>query len=321
VELAEAVGWENAHPVIYAGVPDIAVGPRWHSSYEMAGEVAWIQLAEEPERQRSSIAPTPDLLPERRLLANEVPLTAAESAMLIQALRNAPEPAYIEAISALLLAGKSARQIVDVCQVAAAQCVLETGDPRNFSMSQHCYEYTNTLGWFYDRFDHAHRLRLLYVAGSFINQCSRWLRATPGNATADTTPLREAADLSAAQILQRLDDAMVRRVPAESVSWVRAYQAAGHPAAPLMRILALGAAKQGNDTHNQELGLCFVEDYEKSTARNRDLLLQACAHHTAGHIKYGDSLEPYRRFADAFGIDATQATRGDADPAEALLDD
>jgi len=39
-----------------------------------------------------------------------------------------------------------------------------------------------------------------------------------------------------------------------------------------------------------------------------------CAHHTAGHIKYGDSLEPYRRFAEAFDIDATGDTQGDADP-------
>ena len=30
------VGWDNAHSVLYAGVPDIAVGPRWYSTYEMA---------------------------------------------------------------------------------------------------------------------------------------------------------------------------------------------------------------------------------------------------------------------------------------------
>ncbi|MGI8926434.1 MAG: hypothetical protein ACR2HN_07275, partial [Tepidiformaceae bacterium] len=259
VELGEAVGWENAHAVIYAGVPDIAVGPRWYSAYEMAGEVAWIQLAEESERQRSSIGPTPMLPPERRLLANETPLTRAEGDMLFYALTRAPEPAYIEAISALLLAGKDARQLVDVIQLAAAQLVLETGDPLNFSMTQHCYEYSNTLGWFYDRFDHPHRLKLLYVAGSFLNQAANWLRATPRNGEENTTPPREAASLSQGQLLQRLDEAMVRRSPGESVAFVRAYLAAGHGRGPLVRALALGAAKQGNDTHNQELGLCFLE--------------------------------------------------------------
>jgi hypothetical protein len=36
IELGDAVGWESAHHILYAAVPDIAVGPRWHSSYEMA---------------------------------------------------------------------------------------------------------------------------------------------------------------------------------------------------------------------------------------------------------------------------------------------
>ncbi len=321
VELAEAVGWENAHSIVYAGVPDIAVGPRWYSNYEMAGEVAWLRLSEETERQRSSISPSPERPPERRFLANEAPLAPAEADMLFYALTRAPEPAYIEAITALLLAGKSARKIVEVCQVAAAQLVLETGDPRNFSMSQHCYEYTNTLGWFYDRFDHPHRLKLLYVAGSFISQCAHWLRSTPGNAEANTAPPREASGLSQHHLVERLDDAMVRRNPTESVAWVRAYLDAGYDRGPLVRTLALGAAKQGNDTHNQELGLCFLEDHAQTTARKRDLLLMACAHHTAGHMKYGDSLEPYRRFAEAFDISSQQQTRGDADPSEALIDD
>src|SRR6266851_5725190 len=39
VELARTVGWEQAGPVLYAGVPDMAVGPRWYSTYEMAANV------------------------------------------------------------------------------------------------------------------------------------------------------------------------------------------------------------------------------------------------------------------------------------------
>ncbi len=36
VEIGNAIGWENAHHVLYAGALDIAVGPRWYSTYEMA---------------------------------------------------------------------------------------------------------------------------------------------------------------------------------------------------------------------------------------------------------------------------------------------
>ena len=68
--------------------------------------------------------------------------------------------------------------------------------------------------------------------------------------------------------------------------------------------LALGALKQGNDPHNQEIALCMLEDYLHSTAADRDTLLLACAQHTPGHMKYGDPQESYRRFTEAFGIAA-----------------
>ena len=67
-----------------------------------------------------------------------------------------------------------------------------------------------------------------------------------------------------------------------------------------MRTLALAAVKEGNDPHNQEIGLCLLEDYGHSTAADRETLLLACAHHTAGHQKFGDPLDCYRKFTEAF---------------------
>ena len=64
------------------------------------------------------------------------------------------------------------------------------------------------------------------------------------------------------------------------------------------------ACKLGNDPHNQELGLCLLEDYLHSTAPGREQLLLAASKHTAGHRKYGDPLEAYKRFAEAMGVDA-----------------
>jgi hypothetical protein len=69
-----------------------------------------------------------------------------------------------------------------------------------------------------------------------------------------------------------------------------------------VRTLAIGAAKAGNDPHNQELGTCLLDDYEHSTAAERDRLLLASAKHTAGHRKYGSHLDAWRRYADAFGL-------------------
>ena len=305
VELGEAIGWDQAHDVLYAGVLDIAVGPRWHAAYEMACQVSWTHLAEEHDQPASSLSPSPTLPGERRLWDNRLPLTEHEATELIQALTQAHEPAYIDAITSLLLAGKAPRQIIEVLQVAAAQILLETGSPQNFAMPQHCYEYVNTLRRFYDNFAHPHRLKLLYVAGSFINQCAHWVQETPGNGEADTRVPAGARSLSQEAILTRLDEALITLKPAESVAWTRAYLEGdeGHyDRQTLVQLLALDAVKHGNDPHNQEIGLCLLEDYFHSTATDRERLLLACAQHTAGHVKYGDSLKPYRRFMEACSV-------------------
>jgi hypothetical protein len=301
IELGDAIGWDDAHDVVYAGALDLAVGPRWYSAYEMACQVTWIHLADDEHRNQSSLEPSPAVVCEERLLANKEPLTSGEAADLVRALTEAREPVWIEAITALLLNGRDPRRILDTMQVAIADVILATGSGANFSMPQHCFQYSNTLRWFLDAFDHPHRLKLLYVAGSFVDQAAHWVRVTPGNGVADTRPPRGSGSMSAGEILERLDAAQVAMKPAESVAWTRAYLAGGHDRAPLVRTLALCALKHGNDTHNQEIALCLLEDYRRNPHGDRERLLLACAQHTAGHQKYGDTLEPYRRYLEAIG--------------------
>jgi hypothetical protein len=265
----------------------------------MACQVAWVFLAEDESKPKSSMEPSPKRLVESRLLANALPLTPADAERLQRAILDEPEPAYIHELNRLLLAGADPRQILDAIQVAAARVVLLVGQPGNFSMPHHGFEYTNTLKWFYDTFEHPHRLKLLYVAGSFINQASHWTRNTPGNGVADTRPPASAGGLSADAVLERLDAAQTALKMEESVAWTRAYLDAGYDRTRLASTLALCAVKEGNDPHNQEIGLGLVEDWASSTAPDRDTLLLACAHHTAGHQKFGDPLECYRRFTEA----------------------
>jgi hypothetical protein len=286
IELGEALGWEAAHHVLHAGVPDIAVGPRWYSTYEMGCNVVQNLLDGR----------------DRELLAQDSSLTAAEEAMLVHAVTRGREPAVIEALVALLRGGRSPRRILDAIQVAAAQNILETGAPNNYSMSQHGYEYTNTLGWFYDTFEHPHRLKLLFVAASFIQHAAEHIRDTADNGLRTITAPAGSSTWPQGQLLARLTDALLALRADEAVDLTAAYLKSDFDRTALVQTLAEAAAKIGNDPHNQELGLCLLEDYAGSGAHDRDRLLLACARHTAGHRKYGDHLECYRRFAEAFHL-------------------
>ena len=286
IDLGEALGWDAAHHVLYAGVPDVAVGPRWYSTYEMGCNIVQ-NLLDGRDAQ---------------FLGQEAPLTPPEEAMLVETITRQREWSVIEAIVALLKAGRGPRRILDTIQVAAAQVILDTGAPNNFSMSQHGYEYCNTLGWFYDTFEHPHRLKLLFVAASFINRAAEHQANTPDNGRRAITPPPEARSLGARPLLERLETTLLALRPDEGVALTAGYLAAGFDRGPLVTTLATAACKLGNDPHNQELGLCLLEDYQRSHAADRERLLLASAQHTAGHRKYGDALECYRRFGEAFAL-------------------
>src|SRR2546428_10958391 len=231
IELGEAIGWDRAHHVLYAGVPDIAVGPRWYSGYELGCNVVQNLLDGR----------------DQELLRQDTPLTPAEEAMLVDVITRQREFSVVDALGALLQAGRSARRILDAIQIAAAQVILETGEPNNYSMAQHGYEYCNTVGWFYDTFDHPHRLKLLFVAALFINRGAEHQANTPGNGRRTIAPPAGAGARSARPHLERLQAALLALRPEESVDLTAAYLKGGYDRAPPLQTLPTAPCKTRDD--------------------------------------------------------------------------
>ena len=305
VELGNAMGWSRAHSVVYAGVPDLAVGPRWHSTWEMAANVCQALLDGHDYELRQ----------------NQGALSPSEQQALEDVVLHSYQPDWQYHVTDLLEAGKGPRQILDVLQVAAAELMLECGAAENYSMPQHTAEYCNTLRWFFDEFDHPHQVKLLYVAAAMVNTAAHNQAADPKNGPVIVGRLKGVDAWDQGRLLARLETAMLARNSDESLALVAAYVRAGFPQADLVQHLALAAARFGNDPHNQEICLCLLEDYVQSSAIGRDRLLYGCVKNLTGYRKYGDHFEAYNRYAEAFGLPIAAAPApGDA-PVEALLFD
>jgi hypothetical protein len=306
VELGEAIGWADAQAVVYAGVPDMGVGPHWYSTFEMACNVCQSLLDGQDYALRN----------------NTAALSPTEQSTLEDVLLHGREPDWQYQITDLLKAGKGLHQILDIVQLAAAELLLECGAPENYSMPQHSAEYCNTLRWFLDRFDHPHQVKLLYVAAAMTNQAAHHQAADPANGPPTIGRPRGVGDWSQGRLLARLDQALLARDTEASLALTAAYCRADHDRGPLVQLLAADSTKFGNDPHNQEIGLSLVEDYFRSAAVGRDRLLLACAKHITGYRKYGDPLEAYQRYTEAFGLESAVAPSGVGDaPVEALLFD
>jgi hypothetical protein len=300
VDLGNLLGWDNAHNVVYAGALDVAVGPRWYSTYEMACNVIKIFL----EKEAVSAIPYGGASQvELAILANNKErLSRDEQQALEVALIRRPEPGFLELLSKYLEAGKSPRRILDALQVADAQVILETQGANNFSLPQHCFEYLNSLTWFFDNFEHKQQVKLLYLAASYLNRAAGHQQGI-GDAQPVTVRAAPGADrLAPQQILERVDAAVLALNGPDSAAWTQAYIENGADKKKLVQHLALLACRMGNDPHNQEIGQVLLEDWGKNQSPDRDRLLLACAHHTAAHRKYGNPLDCAQRFGAALGI-------------------
>src|SRR5690242_18299913 len=244
VELGEAIGWDAAHDVLYAGALDIAVGPRWYSLYEVACNAITVYL----EGQTLHAVPHSGTTEqERAILANnKAPLDANETEGLIEAIVRQPEPAYLPYLTALLKAGKSPRALLDAIQVGAATVATETHGELNFSLPQHCYEYVNTLGWFWDTFEHPQRLKLLYLAAAYLNQ-NAWHQKLTGELTPPRIETQSARGLSAEEIATRVEAACVALDSPKALGWIQAGLDGGHDPAPIVGAIALACSRLGND--------------------------------------------------------------------------
>jgi len=302
VELGSMIGWDDAHNVLYAGALDIAVGPRWYSTYELASNAIKTMIDKEPLR---AIPYGGASRREIEFWRQRDPMSDTEREALVDALIHTPEPAGHEEISKLLLAGKAPRHVMDVIQIAAARVLLETRGDLNFSIPQHCYEYCNTVRWFADEFGHHQRTKFLYTAASFVGRNAEHQRNIGDVTTFEAKPPAKAGSMPMDRKLVELDTALLALDTDASLAWTQACIDDGGDRDGLIRTLAGAACKIGNDPHNQEIALCFLEDYQRSTAPDKELLLLGCAHHTATHRKYGDYLECYHRYCDAMGVEAT----------------
>jgi len=129
---------------------------------------------------------------------------------------------------------------------------------------------------------------------------SGWLKSEPISAPSS------AQRMTGNQIIERLEASLAALDPTEAVAWTIAFLDSGEDRSLLVQRLALMASRLGNDPHNQEIPQCLLEDYGKNQCRDRERLLLACAHISAGHRKYGDTFEAARRFGEAMGLTELQ---------------
>jgi hypothetical protein len=278
--LADFIGWERAHGVYYMGVPDIAIGPLYYSLYDAACVTVTTEF---PEAGK--------LLAE----ANTTPLTPTEVEEMVQLLMEADGSTVWNQITAHLRNGRSIQSLGDAIQIGAAELILRTTVPRQFTDGQHPFDYCNTANHWMRRSASPYRPRILYLMANFVNDVARSDKLVRSVIEEECAGF-DGAGRAPQSLLLDLDEAILAFDVPRTTAIARAYLESGADRGAYMSAVALTACKFQDDPHNQKISHSSFEEYGANSTHLRDRLLLASARLLAGWPKMPGERECYARF-------------------------
>ena len=279
-ELADFIGWERAHGVYYIGVPDMAIGPLYYSLYDAACVTVSADLPDAGKQLRQT---------------NQTPLTPAEVEEMIQRLMTADGPSVWSQLTTHLRNGKSLTSLGDTIQIAAAELILRTTVPRNFTDGQHPFDYCNTANYWMRRTQSPYQARVLYLMANFVNDVAR------SNKLFTSLIEKECAgfsldDRTPQSLLTELDAAILAYDVPRTTAIADAYLRSGADRKAYQATVAIAACKFQDDPHNQKITHSTFEEYAHNSTHLRDRLLLATVRLLAGWPKMPGERDCYARF-------------------------
>ncbi|MFN0096971.1 MAG: hypothetical protein ACKVVT_19605 [Dehalococcoidia bacterium] len=258
VDLANALGWENAYPIYLIVIPDLASNPRFHDIYE----TAHIQL----------IGAFGQGYYDRRH-AQTKPMSVREAEEFITLMTHGAPDEVIAGVTKLLKDEKSLIALNDVCIIAAARMQAKLENPSirtGFTNTDHCFDYTNVVGYWLRTYDHPQALKMPYYTALFVNDTARFLKKASRDANAEFQSQPEehmdrAAKLTQDEALKELLAACDAQDGAYATALLETYMSRTRDRKKLIDTLVFENGKWEGDPHLPRNAMSHHEEYLHST--------------------------------------------------------
>ncbi|MBN9563822.1 MAG: hypothetical protein J0H14_24330 [Alphaproteobacteria bacterium] len=279
-DLADFIGWDRAHGVYYTGVPDMAVGPLYYSIYDAACVTVTGEFPDAGKTLRQ---------------ANHTPLTPAEVEEMVRLLMESDTQTVWGRITEHLRSGKAISSLGDAIQVGAAELILRTTVPRQFTDGQHPFDYCNTANYWLRTSDNPYQARVLYLMAHFVNDVARANKLFTSVMEAECAGF-DSRGRTPGALLQELDEAILAFDIGRTTALAQAYLQSGADRTAYQTSVAITACKFQDDPHNQKITHSTFEEYAHNSTHLRDRLLLASARLLAGWPKMPGERDCYARF-------------------------
>lgn len=278
-DLADFIGWDLAQGVYYIGVPDMAVGPLYYSIYD----AACVVVGELPDAGKKFEE------------TNQTSLTPAEVEEFVQLLMTADAQTVWAKLTEHLRGGTSIKSLGDTIQIGAAELILRTTVPRQFTDGQHPNDYCNVANYWMRTARSPYKPRVLYLMANFVNDVARSDKLVSSVIEGECAGF-DGAGRTPQALLEDLDQSILAFDIAKTTAIANAYLKSGADLSAYQASVAITACKFQDDPHNQKITHSTFEEHAHNSTHLKDRLLLASARLLAGWPKMPGERECYARY-------------------------
>ena len=289
VHLADFLGWDNAHELIYTVVPDLGCAPRLHG--------LWTEISNICRMEIPKHAATPK--------RSGKPLTERELDPLTEAIVWGGPFDVNATILGLFRRGAGILDVGDAVFVCFQRYLIDVLEhPTLFSHPTHALDYTNVVQHWIRGHDNPHHVKGVFMAARFMNDTIRSNAMYPRDpkfamerrqshrAWADSIPVD--------RMLPVLEKHLLAQDAPRACALADSYLERTTERRQLLDTITYAACHWQNDPHVMRNCSSSLEEYRHNQTPRRDDIIRGYVKHQSRYIKRALTHDCYQVFADHF---------------------
>lgn len=288
VHLADYLGWDNAHELIYTVVPDLGCAPRLHGLWTEISNVLRMEIPKSAD------------IPKRGK-----PLTEAELERLTETMLWGGPFDVNGALLSLFKRGAGVQDVMDGVFVCFQRYLIDVLEhPSLFSHPTHALDYSNVVQHWIRNFNNPHQVKGVFLAARFMNDTIRSNAIYPRDAKFTLEPRHNyrawADDMAVDRMLPIIKEHVLAQDAPRACALVDSYLERTTERRQLLDTITYAGCHWQNDPHVMRNCSSSLEEYRSNQTPRRDDIIRGYAKHQSRYIKRAPTHDCYNVFVEHF---------------------
>ena len=291
-DIADYLGWENSHELIYTVVPDLGCSPRLYGLWTEIANICRMEL------------PNQASIPKR----SDRPLTEREMDVLTEVLVWGGPFDVNATIMGLFKRGAGLLDVGDAVVACFQRYFIDVLEhPFAFLHPTHALDYMNVVQSWIRNYDNPHQVKGVFMGARFMNDTIRsnaMFPRDPAHALESRHLHRSWADGHAVdRLLPELKTQLLAQDAPRACALVDSYLDRTAERHDLLDTIAYAACHWQNDPHVMRNGATSLEEFRHNRTSRKDDIVRGFAKHQARYVKRAQTHDCYRVYAQYFNPD------------------